>query len=181
MLEAAVVLLLCAWGIATIFYQFRATSDAVGRWNYFSLIPKWTFFAPRPKTTDYQLFYQDHCVGSDTMCDPVEIPLMPKGRVAPALRFIWNPCKRNTKAINDLTTFITAYKAKHARLVAKDALVLELYVPYLVMLNYVSSHAPVPAPQYRRRFIVRKTFGLLRDDPPVRVLESNFHRIEGLP
>ncbi|HJW95474.1 MAG TPA: hypothetical protein VJ901_17790 [Thermoanaerobaculia bacterium] len=180
MLESAVVLLLCAWGIASIFYQFRATSDAVGRWNYLSLIPKWTFFAPRPKTTDYHLCYQDRQVGSGTMCEPVELSLMPEGRVAPALRFIWNPSKRNTKAITDITSFITSYKFKHRRHLARNALALELYVPYLVMLNYVSARARVPAAEYRRRFIIRKTFGHLRDDPPVPVLESNFHRVEAV-
>lgn len=180
MLEAAVVTVLCVWGIATIFYQFRATSDAVGRWNYFSLIPKWTFFAPRPKTTDYQLCYQDRLVGSDAICDPIEISVLPKGGLRPALRFIWNPSKRNTKAINDMTSFIASYKIKHRRKIAKNALALELYVPYLVMLNYVSSRARVPAAEYRRRFIVRKTFGHFRVEPPVPVLESNFHRVEAL-
>ncbi|MDC0722095.1 hypothetical protein [Nannocystis bainbridge] len=180
MLEAAVVLVLCAWGIATIFYQFKATSDAVARWNFLSLIPKWTFFAPRPKTTDYQLLYQDRRLGADSMAEPVEISLMPKGRVAPVLRFLWNPCKRNTKAINDITGFITNYKARHRRRIARNALALEMYVPYLVMLNYVSSRARAPTADCRRRFIVRKSFGHIRRDPPVPVLESNFHRVEAL-
>lgn len=180
MLETFVVLVLCAWGVASIFYQFRATADAVGRWNYFSLIPKWTFFAPRPKTTDYQLCYQDHRLGSATVAEPVEIPMVPKGGIAPAVRFIWNPSKRNTKAVNDLTSFIAGYKQRHRHRLAKNALVLELYVPYLVLLNYVSSRARVPSRDCRRRFVVRKTFGHFRSDPPVPVLESNFHRVEAL-
>jgi hypothetical protein len=180
MLEGAVVLVLCVWGIATIFYQFRATADAVNKWNYLSLIPKWTFFAPRPKTTDYHLYYQDRCVGSGTVCDPVAIPLAPSGRIASALRFIWNPKKRNTKAVIDITGFITSYKARHRRRIARDVLVLELYVPYLALLNYVSSCAQVPTPEYRRRFVVLQTFGYYRTERPVPVLESNFHRVEPL-
>jgi hypothetical protein len=180
MLEGAVVLVLCVWGIATIFYQFHATADAVNKWNYFSLIPKWTFFAPRPKTTDYQLCYQDRCVGSGTVGDPVALAFTPNGRIASALRFIWNPSKRNSKAVIDITSFIMTYKVRHRRRIARDVLVLELYVPYLALLNYVSAHAHVPAPEYRRRFVVLQTFGYYRSEQPVPVLESNFHRVEPL-
>jgi hypothetical protein len=178
MIDYLVLLVLCVWGVATIFYQFHATADWVGKWNYFSLIPKWTFFAPRPKTTDYHLCYQDRRVGAGTMSEPVRIEMKPVSRWVAALRFIWNPHKRNTKAVVDITNFIVAYKARHRRRIARNSLALEMYVPYLSLLNFVSSYAPPAARDARRRFVVLKTSGYGSSDPAVPVLESNFHRVE---
>jgi hypothetical protein len=177
MVEKAIVSLLIVWGVATIFYQFNATSDFVGRWNYFALVPKWTFFAPQPKTTDYLLGYQDRDEASGSIFEPVIIDLKPARGLESAFRFIWNPAKRNTKAVVDITSYVLTYVAMHRANIARNALVLELYVPYISLLNFVSGHAPPTAPDYRRRFLVLKSFGYRGSVPPVKILESNFHRI----
>lgn len=178
MLEFAILLVLAVWAVATIFNQFPATSGFVGKWSYFSLVPKWTFFAPRPKTTDFHLCYQDRRAGAGTTPAPVPIEMKPVGRWATALRFIWNPSKRNTKAVVDITNFVLTFKSRHRRRIARNALVLEMYVPYLAFLNFVSSCAPPSASGARRRFVVLKSNGYGSADPAVPVLESNFHRIE---
>ena len=178
MIEKAVLLLLCVWGVATIFYQFKATADFVGKWNYFSLIPKWTFFAPRPKTTDYLLCYQDCREAQASPSEPVVIEFRQKIGFWSALRCIWNPNKRNTKAVVDITGFILSYTAAHKSRIAKNALALELYVPYILLLNFVSCYAPPSQPNCRRRFLILKTFGYCGSTPPVKVFESTFHRIE---
>jgi hypothetical protein len=174
-IEKVILLFLFVWAIATIFYQFKATADFVGKWNYFSLIPKWTFFAPHPKTTDYQFCYQDLDHASASPSEPVVVEF---GRPVPGLRFIWNPNKRNTKAFVDVAGFILTYVATHKRSISANMLVMELYVPYLLLLNYVSCCAPPPRPNCRRRFLVFKMFGYLGSNQPMKIFESNFHAIE---
>lgn len=178
MIEKAILLFLGIWAIATVFYQFKATADFVGRWNYFSLIPKWTFFAPRPKTTDYLLCYQDRYGTPARDSEPVAIEFRQKGAFWPVFRFLWNPNKRNTKAIVDIAGFILSYAAANRSRIAKNALALELYVPYILLLNFVSYYAPPLQPNSKRRFLVFKTFGYCESHSPVKILESHFHRIE---
>lgn len=177
-MEYIIIGVFIIWGIASIFYQFKLTAAALNKYNYFSLIPKWTFFAPIPKTTDYVLYYQDYDEKEDMLYPPVEIILHPDNSLKSAFKFIWNPEKRVLKSVTDLTKIIINYRKKYKKKVAQNSLILELYSPYLVMVNYVANHARPTSQNCKRRFMVYSSYGFFSTKKPVKTFESYFHEFD---
>ena len=93
------------------------------------LIPVWPFFAPVPGTCDYYLLYRDEFVDG-SLGDWREISLCDDRRW---WHVIWNPRKREKKALFDLTTALL----QEAKPDAINA--IQLSVPYLCILTYISS------------------------------------------
>jgi len=166
------------WGIASIFYQFKYTAVSLGKYNFFSLIPKWTFFAPIPKITDYTLYYQDYDEIKDILHSPVEIELQKDNPLRNELRFLWNPDKRAMKTVTDLTRIILEYKRKHQKKIDRNSLVLELYNPYLLLVNYVSNYSHASSKNCKRRFLIYTSFGFFSSNKPVKTFESFFHELD---
>lgn len=63
------------------------------------LIPVWTFFAPRPGTSDEVLLYRDR-LGEHETSEWMPV-LSPRARAG---RFLWNPGKRVSKLVTDTTS-----------------------------------------------------------------------------
>ncbi|GAA4277265.1 hypothetical protein [Aquimarina mytili] len=176
--EILIVSFFLIWGIATLFYQFRATEMYISIYNYFSLVPKWTFFAPIPKTTDYVLYYQDYDIDTDQVFDPVEIDLYGNETRFAITKLIWNPEKRPLKALTDMTSLLLKYKKKHRRKIDKNSLVLELYTPYIVLVNFVNNYAQPSSQNCKRRFLIYSTYGYFSTDDPTKTFESYFHEFD---
>lgn len=67
-----------------------------------SLVPSWTFFAPRPGVTDHVLVYRDlDESGATTPWRPLTSP------VRPLRAAVWNPGKRIEKLITDCASVLT--------------------------------------------------------------------------
>jgi hypothetical protein len=167
LLHLAVGALFGAWFVLSVINQFSFRwFDRVKAFDYFSLIPYWTFFAPNPGQTDYHLVYRDRLPNGSTTpwC---EVALTePRGPVA----FIWNPRKRPKKVLADVAMSI-------ARLVRTDPSVEPLVIvsfQYLLILNYLMRSLPAPA-GIQRQFAIVETAGYFRDGPPAVVLRSDFH------
>jgi hypothetical protein len=92
------------------------------------LIPHWTFFAPVPGTADYFLLYRDQLLDG-SLTDWRELPLCDSRKL---WHLIWNPGKREKKALFDLTTALM----QETQAVPIEA--MQLSVPYLVLLSYIS-------------------------------------------
>jgi hypothetical protein len=107
---------------------------AVGQLRFFRLpeslretgiLPQWSFFAPVPSISDFTLWFRDELSdGSATNWIPVRFPA--RRRYA----FIWNPGRRERKAIFDLTIKLMLD-------LKSDPESIHLSVPYLVLLAHV--------------------------------------------
>jgi len=132
--------------------------------DVFSLIPNWSFFAPRPGTSDYHLLFRD-LISSGEAGRWQEIPLADKRTLWGA---IWNPQKRRTKTLSDVVRGLLR--------LAQDKSLRDysLTLPYLVILNYVSS-IPRPETSVQTQFMILKSEGFLSNEDPQFLFLSNVH------
>jgi hypothetical protein len=159
---------LAAWTVLTVLNQFNRGSliRRVKRHDVFALIPTWTFFAPRPGITDYNVLYRDS--------DPVGA-LSPWRELWPyrtcASRVVWSPDKRARKSLGDMCQSLV--RLASARSGAKP----RLEVTYLALLGAVSRR-PRSGMAARRQFIIVRSFGYLRVRPPEVLFASDFHTLD---
>jgi hypothetical protein len=92
------------WFVFSVLGQLDAISQKLGRrlrwvrtWDYLGLVPKWTFFAPRPATGDVALLYRDRLANG--AITPWTEVLRPSSREL--WNVLWNPDKRERKALID--------------------------------------------------------------------------------
>jgi hypothetical protein len=159
---------LAAWTVLTVLNQFNrgALIRRVKRHDAFALIPTWTFFAPRPGITDYNVLYRDS--------DPVGA-LSPWRELWPyrssASRVVWCPDKRARKSLSDMCQGLV--RLASARPGAKP----RLDVSYVALLGAVSQR-PRSGMAARRQFIIVRSFGYLRARPPEVLFASDFHALD---
>jgi hypothetical protein len=100
-----------------------------------------------------------------------EIPLANKRTLWGA---IWNPEKRKTKALSDVVRGLVRLAQDKG---LKD---FSLTLPYLAILNYVSSiHRSTPCVQ--TQFMILKSEGFFADQDPQFLFMSNAHNVVPLP
>lgn len=96
-----------------------------------SITPVWSFFAPIPGTHDYHLMFRA-ILKNKEITDWREAPsLQEKRRV---YTFFWNPQKKLQKSLNDLVQELLMFSQA-----ANYESQIHLSIPYLHILNYVSS------------------------------------------
>ncbi|HEX8206943.1 MAG TPA: hypothetical protein VF587_12860 [Solirubrobacteraceae bacterium] len=131
-----VAALLGFWFLASVLNQLPRPKPRwlrkIVAYDIAGLVPVWTFFAPNPGNTDLHLLYRDR---------------LADGRVTPwrEVHFgerrhclsLWNPLRRSSKALVDLSSSLTAYDAPPGGRPMPRRLVLSF--PYLLVLNYVST------------------------------------------
>lgn len=120
-------LVLVIWFILSAIRYFPFAKDKIAVFDGLSLIPTWNFFAPEPNQTDYYLYYR---VFSDHSSSPWRT--VGFGAERAWFGFIWNPYRRNRKAFFDLSQMLVTKDEP-------DTNAILFSVPYLLMLNYVSS------------------------------------------
>lgn len=133
------------WLLLTVGNQFPGSATRrIRSLDVLNIVPKWTFFAPRPGQTDIHLLYRSvsdtHCHGQWREVYPVTIR---RGWTA-----VWNPEKRRRKAIVDL-----ANRLMQAASESKDTNRIIIGIPYLAFLNLVSGldasgHTPLQMRQF---------------------------------
>jgi len=115
-------------------------------------LPHWNFFAPIPSVSDFTLWFRDELIdGSVTNWVPVRYPA--RGKFA----FIWNPGRRERKAIFDLTVELMWH-------LEFDSASLHLSVPYLVLLAHVCSLPRLGSP-VKTQFALTSVESLRTSDP----------------
>lgn len=148
-LDVAVGVLTAMWFGLSVANQFHRGKviGRVKRRDVFALIPTWTFFAPRPGTTDFRVMYRD-CSLSGGFSRWLE---MREDRPGP-LRAVWNPAKRAGKGTTDMCNTLLR--------MARQDLGKRIYlqIPYLTLLNYVSA-APRTEVSHLRQFAIVRTSG----------------------
>ena len=161
------IAVLVAWLLISTLAQLSwAPMKKLKTHDAFSLIPNWSFFAPKPGTSDYHLVYRDTDSSGGTG-QWREIPLADERTLWGA---IWNPQKRKTKTLSDVVRgLITLAKDRSL----KD---YSLTLPYLAILNYISS-LPRSGPWVRTQFMILKSEGFYSEQDPQFLFLSNEHRL----
>jgi hypothetical protein len=161
---------LAVWLALTVLNQFQRGRliRPIKRRDIFSLIPTWTFFAPRPGVTDYNVLYRDrsedgrcsHWRELDQICPP-----------ATARRVLWNPDKRVRKGTSDMCTAVLRVAPRAA---GKQILV---NLAYISLLNLVSMK-PRTALSQERQFLIARSTGYGASRNPKVLFLSGFHRLD---
>jgi hypothetical protein len=166
---ASVAAILVLWFVVSVIGQF---DWPLTRWlrghDHFSLVPRWTFFAPRPGRTDYHLMVQ-RFYGDDgrPWC---EQPLADRRTWMGA---IWNPEKRNRKALADLVRSMTRAMSG----MEQDTLWRVQYsVPYIALLSYLSAAAAAEGASHVR-FMILESEGFYFQREPWPVFLSARHAV----
>jgi hypothetical protein len=166
---AAIVGGLALWFALSVLNQFRrgALIRPIKRRDACSLIPVWTFFAPRPGVTDFNLLYRDRSI--DGACGPWQefTPPAPGG-----LKGLWNPGKRVRKGITDMCNTLLRIATQ------RPGKRMYVQLPYLTLLHYVCD-APRTPLSHLRQFAVVRTYGFHTDREPTVLFVSALHRLEG--
>jgi len=163
-----VSLVLSCWAVLSVAYQFDV--PWVRRWSHydvFSLLPLWTFFAPRPGQSDYHLLYRDRLADGST-AGWQEVEMVEERQ---PYSWLWNPEKRSKKVLTDVVQLLIDLAA-HSQ---HDRVALILSTPYVLVLNVVMS-LPRHAQATHRQFVIAQTFGYVRRGDPEVVIKADFHR-----
>lgn len=169
-----VVLVFGVWFVLSIANQFKPIG-----FDPFSIVPRFTFFAPRPGTRDLHLLFRD--VFEDGYGPWTELPVLGEWRLSHAL---WHPRKRQKKALFDCVhglSRLAGERAKSAVVGKKSALSLlrhfRLTIPYLTLLNVVTS-LPRARPAVATQFLILESAGPARAATFCRpLLLSSVHRL----
>jgi hypothetical protein len=161
------------WFTLSVVNQFSFQwFDRVLEFDYFSLIPYWTFFAPNPGRTDYHVVYRDKRPDGSTTNWREVVLTEPRGLAS----VVWNPKKRSKKVLSDVAMSI-------ARIVRANPATEQFVIvsfQYLLILNYLVKSVP-SSTSVERQFAIVETAGFYREGPPSVVLRSDFHSIGVLP
>lgn len=168
--EDGLASLFALWLLATVLCQAPSRiQNWLRRGDVFALIPRWHFFAPVPGMQDFVLVYRDQT--ADGAISPWrEAPSVPVSRQPWCA--VWNPGRRHTKAILDITKelmqLITEQRNKRE---------IELSIPYITLLNYVSSF-PRLEENCSTQFALVMGKSSATPEPPSVVFVSSIHRRE---
>jgi hypothetical protein len=164
-LEIVILGFFASWIALSLLVYVPSINARIRRLDRFALVPEWRFFAPNPGRHDFHLLFRDK-FSDDTKSYWKEVcPISHHG----VGNMILNPSKRRNKALFDCTQELT----KHIN--ARDK-TLELSVPYLTLLNYVS-HLPRGISPQAVQFLLMFSAGEdLNKDPDI-LYVSQFHSL----
>jgi hypothetical protein len=182
-LEIAVGCFFGLWLAASIANQFNFEAwKRIKSWDHFALIPKWTFFAPIPASTDFHLFYRDigdiddrgeigdrgESVDGTAVGEWREVPMLGGS----PFKGLWNPDKRQKKLFIDSVRQILQIVHE----VEQEPHAIEVTLPYLLILNLVLGLPQEPTVRCRQ-FMVTESFGFFTGYEPRLILRSDAHRV----
>ncbi|MEP0262705.1 hypothetical protein [Dokdonia sp.] len=156
------------WLLASAICQFNILrlETFFRRMDYFSLLPRWSFFAPNPGVTDYHLLYRDK--DKENECGRwKELPIASKRTLLGA---IWNPKKRSKKALSDAVQTIVRSSDK---LKASE---FKTSICYIALVNFISSF-PRKEDGNTTQFMIMESYGHFPDKGPKMLFRSEFHKI----
>ncbi|MBK1787267.1 hypothetical protein [Prauserella cavernicola] len=163
--------LLAGWAGLTVFQQldrshwlqWKVDPTAMG-------IPNWRFFAPTPGRHDFNLLYRDkladgglgewreHSIGVDRK----------------ALHMVWHPGRRVEKALFDAITQLFQMSED-----LEDQRRVQLTVPYLALLNFVSNEIDHADDAVEVQFMIGQSAAHEASVDPKLLFLSEWHRLDG--
>ncbi len=164
-LYTLVIALLCLWISGTILLQVPGARQWLQRQDFSLILPEYRFFAPTPANGDLHLLFRD-TFSDGTVGGWTEVCTIQPRRLRHAL---WNPRKRERKALFDAVVQVSSLRPKHPSL-------LMFTVPYLLILNYVRSLERTTAPA-TVQFAIVKSNGWVTDQRSEWIVVSGTHRL----
>ena len=163
----------CAWFFLSAACQLpTGLATRIRGWDPLNLLPTWSFFAPHPGTHDLHLLYRDRLPDGTCSVWREVLPPKPSRFVSP----LWNPGRRHTKALFDLTKNLVLEAKAHR----EAPQVLQLSLPYLALLYFVSRQ-PRPYQASMTQFLLMRTERLASlaaaAGEPATVFLSFFHSL----
>ena len=168
---AARVLLavLATWFAVTAVCQpISGLAAHIRSWDLLNLIPAWTFFAPNPGMHDLHLLYRDRLAGGH-LTQWKEVPM---ARPALPLLPLWCPGRRHNKALLDVMKHLALEVGVHR----DSPNVLQLSLPYLAVLNFIS-RLPREGDVTLTQFLLMRSVGASSAAPEA-VFLSSLHELE---
>jgi hypothetical protein len=163
--SVGVVAIFAAWLLCSILVYIPRLRRPIRNYDIFGLVPEWRFFAPNPGRTDFHLLYRDK-YRDGTLSNWTEVAAIGNRRV---WNMLYNPMRRRNKALFDCMQ-------EFSRHVNERDPVLELSIPYLTLLNYVSCLFRNPLPE-QVQFLLMYSAGEQADKDPEPLYVSGFHRL----
>ncbi|QEM43557.1 hypothetical protein [Mycolicibacterium grossiae] len=167
-MEAALIVVFTCWTVLTVLNQVdnQRINDAIHRHDPLNLIPKWTFFAPRPGRSDYHLLYRE-VTPKIGVSGWTEVPIVSRRQLSHGL---WNPGRRRAKVVIDSVNSL-AHQLERLQASRPDTPEYELSehllisIPYLVLLNIVlNASEQAPEADAFRQFVIAERLGGRDDD-----------------
>lgn len=166
--EFLIIAFFSSWLIASILVQFMPSKENyLRKYDPLNLLPKWSFFAPFPATSNLVLLYRTS--QSDNQFSVWYETKLPQQRKW--YNFIWNPLKRNRKALFDIAAILANSKKK-------DNNSIMISTPYLLLLEFLTSESLRFHPEASQiQFMITSSYHEhLKKDPRL-IFLSNIHRI----
>jgi hypothetical protein len=161
---------LAGWLVLSAVAQFDTKFvERLRAHDHFSLIPRWTFFAPRPGVTDYHLMYQlfhgDRGLGwrEEELADARTL-----------WGAVWNPQKRNKKALTDS---VRAFTRMSSSLDRETLWRLQYTIPYIAVLSYLTDITR-STDHTHIRFMILESDGFYSERKPRLLFLSARHKAE---
>lgn len=162
------IVVLGTWVVLTALSQTNGrVAQTIRSHDHFGLIPRWTFFAPNPGTSDYVLVYWDRYLDG-SLSEPHEVELIAPRRLT---HIFWNPDKRAQKVVIDSLQSLLAL----ARQLGAEGLPTTL--PYIVVAGFILNLPTSPLVE-ARQFAVFEREGYESQNQPRMIVSSMFHRLE---
>ena len=162
-------LIFLSWFILTIINQFNYKwVQKVKKFDVFHLLPRWTFFAPNPGTSDYHFVFRLMDVNNN-VSSFTEIPLYGNRNFLSAF---WNSNKRVKKALADLVMDL------NRQCVSKEINEenIKISFSYIALLNFLSN-VPKSTNTKSIQFAILKSQGFIDDEIPSLIICSEFHNV----
>ncbi|MGW3010412.1 hypothetical protein ACWC9R_16510 [Streptomyces sp. NPDC001219] len=131
-----------------------------------TFIPSWRFFGPHPGMHDTHLLFRDE-LPDGTLTEWQEKVIVVERM---ARHTVWNPNRRREKVIFDAVEELKIFVRQEAPMEK-----MQLTVPYLVILNYVTHQCAHHEAAARTQFLVATSPGYDEDIPPEMFFASDIH------
>lgn len=150
MRETLTACILAVVFVASVLNQLplQRWSALVGRYDRWTFLPFWAFFAPNPGYAGTHLVFRDRTAAGWTAWAELEVP--DAGRY----RWLWNPGRFERKALQDLFNGL----ARSAKEMEHPA-ALEVTLCYLGLLAWVQAQPKVNSASDTRQFALLQAVG----------------------
>jgi hypothetical protein len=169
-MTAIVIAIFIVWFGFTILGQINSKALTWAKaHDPLSLIPRWTFFAPRPGTSDYHLVFQLYSAEKEFPWHEEELSDRRTLRGS-----VWNPLKRNKKALSDAVRSLARISKA---LDGEELWQIQYSVPYIASLSFLS-RLPHPFSATHIRFMILESEGFFTVREPQLLFLSAKHALQ---
>lgn len=161
--------LLASWYGLTLFQQLDKPHWIGRRLDPTGMaIPNWRFFAPTPARHDYNVLYRDKRVdGQLTRWREENL-----ARDRTIAQMFWHPNRRMEKALFDVASDLFSASGQ---VVSTER--IQLTVPYLALLNFVTNQVPHESDATHVQFLIAQSAGHEEEVEPRMLFLSEFHAL----